>query len=129
MEVTAVQVQREPLDRLLAAHGGSIYLRHRKPPSRSKPIYVWTLSGPRAVNLMMTLEPLMSPVRQAQIRAALDEWRTRPGTGARNRVKTHCPKGHPYDEENTLIVMSRGKHPSRQCRACHREWFAARKNA
>lgn len=34
-----------------------------------------------------------------------------------NRDKTHCPQGHPYDEENTAIRVD-GK---RQCRACDRE--------
>lgn len=34
-----------------------------------------------------------------------------------NQEKTHCPKGHPYDEENTYL------HPRgyRACRACQRE--------
>ena len=35
----------------------------------------------------------------------------------RNARKTYCPRGHPYDEENTYIT-SQGK---RQCRICHRE--------
>lgn len=41
------------------------------------------------------------------------------GTGitARNARKTHCPKGHPYDAENTY-VDPRNK---RYCRAC---WLA-----
>lgn len=39
--------------------------------------------------------------------------RTADTTAARNAVKTHCPKGHAYDEENTR--MSRG---SRTCKAC-----------
>jgi HNH endonuclease len=30
--------------------------------------------------------------------------------------KTHCPAGHPYDEENTYVHMS-----ERHCRACNRE--------
>jgi HNH endonuclease len=38
--------------------------------------------------------------------------------------KTHCPLGHPYDEDNTII--KRGKH--RNCRTCEnrrvREWRA-----
>lgn len=34
-----------------------------------------------------------------------------------NANKTHCPKGHPYDEANTLY-QSRGK---RACRSCLRE--------
>ncbi len=41
---------------------------------------------------------------------------------AKNIVKTHCPKGHPYDEMNTYIRKS-GK---RCCRACDREWARAR---
>ena len=36
--------------------------------------------------------------------------------GARNRSKTHCPQGHPYDEENTYTT-SRG---TRACKACRR---------
>ena len=35
-----------------------------------------------------------------------------------HRNKTHCPQGHPYDEENTRID-SRGK---RKCRACDRNY-------
>jgi hypothetical protein len=33
------------------------------------------------------------------------------------RLKTHCPKGHPYDEENTYVKPS----GSRACRACRRK--------
>jgi len=35
----------------------------------------------------------------------------------REREKTHCPKGHPYDEENTYYA----KNGSRRCRQCARE--------
>ena len=34
-----------------------------------------------------------------------------------NKLKTHCPKGHPYDEENTYIVPTTGW---RQCKTCRR---------
>ena len=37
--------------------------------------------------------------------------------GAINKVKTHCPAGHPYDEENTRI----NRAGSRVCRICHAE--------
>lgn len=37
-----------------------------------------------------------------------------PPTGAR----THCPRGHPYDEENTYVIPSSG---GRVCRTCARE--------
>ncbi len=33
-----------------------------------------------------------------------------------NASRTHCPKGHPYDEANTLI----DSHGSRVCRICKR---------
>lgn len=39
-----------------------------------------------------------------------------PEIGDRNRDKTHCPLGHPYDEQNTKW-SSKGRH----CRACHRD--------
>lgn len=35
-----------------------------------------------------------------------------------NRRKTHCPKGHPYDEENTL---TRPNDTRRWCRTCEKE--------
>lgn len=41
--------------------------------------------------------------------------------GAANARKTHCPQGHPYDEENT--GMHRGR---RRCLTCHRAQQSAR---
>jgi hypothetical protein len=35
---------------------------------------------------------------------------------------THCPKGHPYDEENTRWRMCRGK-PQAACRTCGAEYL------
>jgi hypothetical protein len=43
---------------------------------------------------------------------------------AKNAAKTHCPQGHPYDEENTKVKRDGG----RACRACGRE-FMRRKRA
>lgn len=34
--------------------------------------------------------------------------------------RTHCPKGHPYDEANTIVRQRHGR-PTRQCRACARD--------
>lgn len=39
---------------------------------------------------------------------------------ARNAAKTHCPKGHAYDAENTHLDETTGRH-IRVCRACGRE--------
>ncbi len=35
------------------------------------------------------------------------------GIAARNAIKTHCPKGHPYDEQNTYL------RPDRRGRMCY----------
>lgn len=35
-------------------------------------------------------------------------------------VKTHCPQGHPYDEENTKYYTTPEGHTHRQCRACRK---------
>lgn len=43
-------------------------------------------------------------------------------SGIRQRLRTHCPKGHPYDGENTYITTAGG----RMCRICMRQ--AKRKN-
>ena len=45
-------------------------------------------------------------------------------TGELNLAKTHCPYGHPYDEENTYVILSTG---NRQCRICRRERDIRRK--
>lgn len=34
--------------------------------------------------------------------------------------KTECPQGHPYDEDNTGIVVRSNGRRSRYCRACRR---------
>lgn len=36
-------------------------------------------------------------------------------------LATHCPKGHPYDEKNTLWMKSKN---GRQCKECARQWTA-----
>jgi hypothetical protein len=35
-----------------------------------------------------------------------------------NAAKTHCQRGHPYNEENTQLVAGR-----RNCRPCKTEWM------
>lgn len=44
---------------------------------------------------------------------------------ARNIAKTHCPKGHPYDQGNTYVT----KQGHRHCRTCHRDRERARWHA
>jgi hypothetical protein len=46
-------------------------------------------------------------------------------SSARQRAKTHCPRGHPYDAANTYIAP-RG---SRTCRRCGREYTRLARHA
>ena len=50
------------------------------------------------------------------MRDCVAKGRNRHLTGDLNRAKIHCPQGHPYSAENTLISGDR-----RICRACKRE--------
>lgn len=39
-----------------------------------------------------------------------------------NSLKTHCPKGHPYDEHNTILYVRKSTgRLCRKCAACRRE--------
>lgn len=42
-----------------------------------------------------------------------------------NAAVTHCPAGHPYDDENTYVCSRRQRH----CRACSRERARRRRAA
>ena len=57
-------------------------------------------------------------VEVAHLEAVLHVVNVRRGlAGWNTREKTHCPQGHPYDDENTVIVH-RGR--GRSCRICQR---------
>ncbi len=43
----------------------------------------------------------------------------RRGTGGiNNRIKTHCPNGHPYNGENLWLFMGKDGSQHRRCRQC-----------
>jgi hypothetical protein len=111
-KITARQVQKYPLDRLISLLGGTLVLDKRPIKSNQSPIWCWQLPTIRAVGLMMTLYKLMSPKRQDQISKTLTIWRAAlPYT----KYRTHCPKGHPY-----LLTETRRKNGWRWCRECDR---------
>jgi hypothetical protein len=43
-------------------------------------------------------------------------------TIARHKLTTHCPRGHPYDETNTIWKNRGLGHVSRGCRTCRRQY-------
>lgn len=44
-------------------------------------------------------------------------------SGLVQKAKTHCPKGHEYTRENTMIRKRNNRNPSRECRSCSREHY------
>lgn len=51
------------------------------------------------------------------------------GVAAKNKAKTHCPQGHPYDAENTVTHTHRTGSVMRYCRICmtkHKRAYAAK---
>ena len=45
------------------------------------------------------------------------------GPSAKNQSKTHCKRGHPFDERHTQVIH-RKDNIERHCRECKRLWMA-----
>jgi hypothetical protein len=43
-------------------------------------------------------------------------------------TRTHCPKGHPYDEVNTIPRIAKSGRPARGCRTCQDEYHRSPKH-
>lgn len=117
--VMASQVQKEPLDRIANLFGGNVYFRPRTLPSQN--IHTWGVYGFRAIAVAMTMYSMMSPRRKEQIQRMIRIWHERPEH--RSLAKKACPRGHPYDAENTIRYQPR----HRRCRACIAIWNKARR--
>lgn len=116
VRVSVGQVQRAPLERLQIILGGHVWgPKFSKQPNR-QPAWVWQISGPAAVGVMMTLYALMSPRRKEQIRATLYWWHSR-AVYARFRIV--CPQGHPLDGK--MKPRENRQYSHRYCRTCNRE--------
>jgi hypothetical protein len=121
LRCSAVQVQREPLERLQRLFGGSIGFKRSRNP-RHQDQFCWTVSGHRAAGVMMTAYVLMSLRRKAQIRKGLTIWKQRTQLLGANRVR--CKRGHLMTAENTITykVFRKGrKNPEafvRRCKPC-----------
>ena len=91
-QVSANQVQREPLAKLQKLFGGRINLKSKNLRGNESPCHAWTLTGHRAAGLMMTVFLLMSPRCQEQIGIALSRWKEKQ---LPPWMRVTCSKGHP----------------------------------
>ncbi len=110
--ISCPQKEREPLERLQAVIGGRIYSFTQKGGTYFRlQIHGTALCEP----LLRKFRPLMSSRRQGQIDKCLANmvWTDPANRGRKNREKTHCPQGHPYD---TFTVEKAGPH--RRCSIC-----------
>ena len=97
---------------------GKVHGPHQPPGNRK---LTWTWAVTKKVDgtaLMQTLYLLMGTRRRSKIIECLQEWLAddHPGCGSVEAAKTHCPQGHPYDEENTFHT----NNGRRLCIICHR---------
>ncbi len=74
-EVTASQVEIEPLEKLQKMFGGSIRL-YKKEVGR--PIHRWSVTGQLARDAMIVLYPFLYSKRQKQVEKAMGEWGLNP---------------------------------------------------
>lgn len=85
--ITAAQKENEPLLRLQKLFGGVIHLVTRKAHIyqgrmiKETSAYRWALEGSKAVQVAMTLFPLMTTRRQGKIIDILKLWKSRPLRG------------------------------------------------
>ena len=115
-------IDRDTVEWIAARWCSTVRLR-KKEPGRQQ-LYVTQIQGGRAVSWLLTLYPLMGQRRRTQMRSMIAVWRTpNQSPGDLNRRKTHCPRGHCYDAQNTY-VRSDGTSTRRSCRAC---WTIRRK--
>lgn len=85
------------------------YILHNGPLPDDKPFVCHTCDDP------LCCRPDHLWAGTAAENAADMKAKGRAGTNG-NEQKTHCPEGHPYDEENTLVSGG-----DRYCRRCRRE--------
>ncbi len=124
VRVSAIQVQREPLERLRRLVGGRIQDVPKPKLSarwgwKRQPYATWYVGCVASVGLMLTLFSLLSPRRKEQVATTLGRWQKR-----RYRTgpwKTHCKHGHLWIPAN-LYHWAYGK----RCKLCWYETQAAR---
>lgn len=93
--LTIPQVNHAPLARVQALFGGKIWLA-AKPRPKKRPCFMWYIGGAQARGIMMTMYPLLSPKRQAQVRRALVFWLQE----SQRIVIPECRHGHQMTKEN-----------------------------
>lgn len=110
LNISAGQLQKEPLERLQQMFGGGIY-QYESKRQGEKPLYRWAAVHADGAALSMTLFALLSPKRQAEITKALEQWKAI----IPQKYRTHCSYGHPFSGDN--LYLYHGKRYCKECRS------------
>ena len=108
----------ERVDALVPSPSGIRPKKRQEPHHKQQ--WIWYVNrAAAAAETLRAILPWLGERRRARALEALDVLENHhPGPiGHQFRSRKHCPRGHPYDAENTLI-NSRGQ---RSCRTCARE--------
>lgn len=105
------QINLEPLNRFDLAIGGlgRLYKDNKRDVTQYR---LYGFEKVQAVSAM--LWPWLSTWRKNQALAVLAKSKL---VGPAMKDKTHCPQGHPYDMNNTIIHLDGSRH----CRACNKQ--------
>ena len=97
------------VDRAAKTFGSTLRGPQRRSSSK-KDVWITSIHGSKAVSWMLTLYSLLGSRRRGRIREVLSIWRK---SKVSQRYRTHCPRGHEYNKENTRYY-----HGRRHCRKC-----------
>lgn len=119
------QVVLENLERFKAAVGGAGTISPAKVEVEGcKPVQKWRVGGTGAREVLQLLWPYLGSAKREQATRVLAAENNKGGIQFAKR--THCPKGHPYDEANTR-PRTDSKRNGRRCRACDAELHRAKR--
>ena len=94
---------------------GRLYGPYGPYKTQTKPYYMCQVFNFERVQAAIALLwQFLSTEKQEQAKNVLVNFLKQP-INLRNRLKTHCPSGHEYTEENTYVVP---KSSWRQCKIC-----------
>lgn len=117
--ISAIQVNREPVDKLQQLFGGNIASKSAR--GRSQAAFIWSVNGERAFGVALTIFQFLSKRRQQQILKGFATMRRGRGT------KDVCSKGHPLNGENLTWEHKSSGIAYRRCRKCActywRRWY------
>jgi hypothetical protein len=123
VKLTVAITDLDVLERFIAiAEPGAPIHKRRIAAVQHRQVYQWCANGRRAIPILEMFIPWFGERRRARALEALDKARA---LRIDNGLRTHCPRGHPYDEANTCVLTRGG----RVCRACAREKAEARRRA